>query len=51
MFADVVSAKVAMFHRQMVAGIASRIMNYKHTVSDRDLVEIENGWDEKQPFI
>ena len=48
MFADVVSEEGGHVSSAAVAGIASRIMNYKHTVSDRDLVEIENGWDEKR---
>lgn len=48
MFSDVVSEEGGHVSSAAVAGIASRIMNYKHTVSDRDLVEIENGWDEKR---
>lgn len=48
MFSDVVAEEGGQVSSAAVAGIASRIMNYKHTVSDRDLVEIENGWDEKR---
>lgn len=47
-FSDVVAEEGGHVSSAAVAGIASRIMNYKHTVTDRDLVEIENGWDEKR---
>lgn len=48
LFSDVVAEENGQISSADVAGIASRIMNYKHTVTDRDLVEIENGWDEKR---
>ena len=48
MFSDVVAEEGGQVSSAAVAGIASRIMNYKHSVSDRDLVEIANGWDEKR---
>ena len=47
-FADIVAEEGGIITSASVAGIAGRIMSYKHTVTDRDLVEIENGWDEKR---
>lgn len=47
-FADVVAEDGGEVQAESVAGIAGRIMSYKSRVSDRDLVDIENGWDEKR---
>lgn len=47
-FSDVVAEEGGMVTSSMVAGIAGRIMSYNNRVSDRDLVEIENGWNEKR---
>lgn len=47
-FADIVSEEGGLVTSSMVAGIAGNIMSYNNRVSDRDLVEIENGWDEKR---
>lgn len=48
LFADVVSEEGGIINPSTVAGIAGRIMSYNNRVSDRDLVDIENGWDEKR---
>lgn len=47
-FADVVDEEHGKVGIASVAGLAGRIMHYSNRVDQRDLIDIENGWNEKR---